>query len=54
MKNYIGLGACTAIITSNGLIVADAFADNRIILGAFALLLSNLACFIAGIIVSEY
>jgi hypothetical protein len=53
MQNHIQLGVCTVIISSNGLIMADSFADNRIILGAFALLLNNLACFIAGIIVSK-
>jgi len=53
MEKYIRLVSCIAVVISSGLITASAFADSKPTVGILALLLSNLGCFIAGIILSD-
>jgi hypothetical protein len=53
MEKGIRLISLLAVTISSQLIVASAFDNNNPVIGTFALLLSNLACFIAGIVLAD-
>jgi hypothetical protein len=53
MEKYLKLISCCAVLISSNLLTAAAFSDNNSIIGISALLLSNFACFIIGLIITE-